>query len=767
MDRHAQQPSPRRGAASLRTDQQEAYDGLLLALLARKRLMVLAGGTGAERTDVFARVIGQVAADGSLVLPVVAQHGMQVEDLVAAAADAAGIRPAGEEADFDALVGELESQLDLAGSGLLAVDDAHLLAPATLADLADLSRAETASGRFVQILLSGAPELERLLSRPALQQAVRDLGVIYRLIGGAPPSAAPQEHDDAAVTPISFARTHRPPVAVAESLPEPEARPASEWTVPPSLGVAPPRRGRAGAWAVAALALAVAGAGAMVAVQPFGEDMDMDFDRTAADLRGKADALWTDAGAAVGAWSRDTFGWPPGGESAENSDALALERSRYPALADLAPATLPPATLPPTNLPLAEPHTGERVAALPPPVQSPAGERPHPRPPAAEPPAPAPMAPAPLVPPLPRSESAPDAGPLPPTIPWATAPQIAPVPLPDLPPPPAAPPAVAVAPAPTPGAPPQNAAPAEAATERVQALVEQARRQIASKRLTTPPGDNANETVQRLRELAPDSPEIPALVAAMVDTYRRWAAYAEKDGNSSEARRYLERALAVSPDDPALRAQLKGETTAAKPEPAKLSPSDAADVFADQEATLAILGQPAALRAALAAGHHDPNKRLENGKTPLMLAAEAGLRDAARQLLERGANANLRTRDGATAIMYAAWNGRDEIVAMLADAGANVNAGNDDGKTALMAAAARGHAGVARALLARGAAVDRAANHGWTALMYAAHAGNEAVVRLLVDAGANPNRTDQMGNSAITLGRQQGHTQVVGTLMGR
>ncbi|HYH39362.1 MAG TPA: ankyrin repeat domain-containing protein [Azospirillum sp.] len=757
MDRHAQQPSPRRGAVPLRPDQQEAYDGLLLALLARKRLMVLAGGTGGERADVFARVTGQVAADGSLVLPVVAQHGMQVEDLVVAAADAAGIRPPEEEADFDALIGELESQLDLAGSGLLAVDDAHLLTPATLTDLADLSRSETASGRFVQILLSGAPELERLLSRPALQQAVRDLGVIYRLIGDAPPSAAPQDYDDAAVTPISFNRTYRPPAAPEPvSEPEPEARPASEWTVPPSLGVAPPpRRSRAGAWAVAALVLAIVGTGGVVAVQQFGEDMD--FDRTAGDLRGKADSLWADASAAVGAWSRDTFGWPPGGES----DALALERSRYPALPDLPPLNVPPSSLPPT-----EPRTGDRVAALPPPV-----ERPQTRPLAAEPPAPAPTAPAPLVPPLPRAEQAPDAGPLPPTIPMpsATTPQaapwIAPVPLPDVPPPPATPSAVAVAPAPTPSAPTPNAAPAEPAAERVQALVEQARRQIAGKRLTTPPGDNANETVQRIRELAPDSPEIPALVAAMVDTYRRWAAYAEKDGNSSEARRYLERALVVSPDDPALRAQLKGES-AAKPEPAKLPPSETADGFADQETTLAILGQPATLRTMLAAGH-DPNKRLENGKTPLMLAAEAGLRDAARQLLERGANANLRTRDGATAIMYAAWNGRDEVVALLADSGANVNAGNDDGKTALMAAAARGHAGVVRALLARGAVVDRAANHGWTALMYAAHAGNDAVARLLMDAGANPNRTDQMGNSAITLGRQQGHTQVVGTLMGR
>ncbi|HEY0836297.1 MAG TPA: ankyrin repeat domain-containing protein, partial [Azospirillum sp.] len=330
---------------------------------------------------------------------------------------------------------------------------------------------------------------------------------------------------------------------------------------------------------------------------------------------------------------------------------------------------------------------------------------------------------------------------------------------------------------PPPPAAPQPAPPVDTTAQRVRGLVEQAHRQMASKRLTTPPGDNAFETVQRIRELTPQAPEIAQLIAAMVDTYRRWAALAERDGAWGDARSFYERALLVTPDDADLRTRLKdaeersrrADSPPAQPdtkEPALPSHTATFAGFAGSADTLALLKAPDRLEAMLAAGAN-PNHRFDDGKTVLMQAAEHGLGAAVGRLLGAGASPNPRSRDGATALMYASYNGHGDVVALLADAGADINASNADGKTALMAAATRGHASVVRALLTRGAVIDHATAQGWTALMYAANAGQERVARLLVEHGADPHRTDAEGRSALAMGRQRGSVQLVQALTRR
>ncbi|MBK3736417.1 hypothetical protein GAY29_25630, partial [Azospirillum brasilense] len=315
---------------------------------------------------------------------------------------------------------------------------------------------------------------------------------------------------------------------------------------------------------------------------------------------------------------------------------------------------------------------------------------------------------------------------------------------------------------------------------RVRTLVDQARRQIAAKLLTTPPNNNAYETVSRLREIAPATPEIQELLTTMEETYRRWASLAERDGNWDEARRFYERALIVAPNTGDLRDRIKaaGEgrvlpaanaatasagaaasgTPSAPPAKAEVRPG-----LDSRDGAIALMHRTDELKRALDGGA-DPNKRVDNGKTLLMLASEQGLTDAVRLLIDRRAKTELRTADGATAVMYAAWGGHEAVIHALAAAGAELDATNDDGKTALMAAAARGHEGVVKILVDRGVSVDRVASHGWSALMYAANNGHDRVARMLVERGANPFRMDTAGNSALTLGALQGHMQVVEAL---
>jgi ankyrin repeat protein len=114
------------------------------------------------------------------------------------------------------------------------------------------------------------------------------------------------------------------------------------------------------------------------------------------------------------------------------------------------------------------------------------------------------------------------------------------------------------------------------------------------------------------------------------------------------------------------------------------------------------------------------------GLTPLAIAAEAGLVEIVRTLLEAGADPNF---GGAT--------------------------------TPLEAAVVEGHLGVVEALLARSADVNQKVEEGFTPLMTAAATGHLELVRTLLEAGAKPRLLNDDRQSAITLAESAGHDDVV------
>lgn len=799
----------------------EIRDGLVLAFLARKRLLVLVGDAGSGRPALFRQLVEHVEADGAMALPVTASVGAEVEDLVAAAGAGAlpDLAPGGEsEDDFDALIAALEDRLELAGSGLLAVDNATVLAPPVLADLVDMTRAETPAGRFLQVLLCGTPELEGTLARAGLTDALRDMGVIYRMAPGggqpdelpsmstaqtaprpAPMLAAPppapeadparedrrgpqqaqtqpqtQPHTQSAATPPAndwgvdrwagdqqpegYDWSDRGPDAMAARGMQPGAMPAD--AMPIGAMRAPRRTGLYAGAALTTLVL-LGAAGAAIATALPGASPD----RALAMI----EESWSRARDAVERTVQGLIG-------TDGPAAAGLHAAAEPRQA--APAT-PPAAQPPATPGVQAGQGNAALPAAPPPATPPAGTltvtkqaatQPSPTAPAqtaaaqtapvqtaALPPAQSPAlsqtataVPAAAPPAAGNAEAAPGAASLPPLEePSAT-------PIPSV---------------------PQSAVPDAEVAQRVRMMVDQARRQIAGKRLTTPPGDNAYETVQRIRQIAPAAPEAAELLTSMEETYRRWAMLAERDGDWSETKRFYERAQMVSPNSPDLAERIRAaseQRAYTGPAPggsgtaggSTAAPVQAAPGLQDRESVLALLRNPAELARTLQGGA-SPDSRLDNGKTLLMVAAEQGLTDAVRVLLDRRARSDLRTSDGATAAMYAAWGGHDAVVRALADGGADLDTTNSDGKTALMAAAARGHQEVARTLIQRGVMVDRTTAYGWSALMYAANNGHEAVAKLLLEHGANPYRMDANGNSALTLGALHGHVQVVEALKPR
>ena len=116
------------------------------------------------------------------------------------------------------------------------------------------------------------------------------------------------------------------------------------------------------------------------------------------------------------------------------------------------------------------------------------------------------------------------------------------------------------------------------------------------------------------------------------------------------------------------------------------------------------------------------------GETPLMMAALRGRLDAARRLVERGAQVN---RDGWTPLHYAATGPEPRLVSLMLEQGARIDAPSPNHSTPLMMAARYGPEASVDILLAHGADPKPRNDKALNAADFARQAGREALaVRL-------------------------------------
>ena len=137
----------------------------------------------------------------------------------------------------------------------------------------------------------------------------------------------------------------------------------------------------------------------------------------------------------------------------------------------------------------------------------------------------------------------------------------------------------------------------------------------------------------------------------------------------------------------------------------------------------------------------DVNAAAGDGMTALHWAAETGVVEIARILLDANANVEATTRLGAYRPLHlAARRGHDRIVMALLEASADPSVVTGTGDvTPLHFAASSGNVVATRVLIEHGASIDvRETVWGQTPLMFAAAGGRTAVVETLVRAGADP-----------------------------
>ncbi|XP_065442356.1 protein tyrosine phosphatase type IVA 3 isoform X7 [Chrysemys picta bellii] len=153
-------------------------------------------------------------------------------------------------------------------------------------------------------------------------------------------------------------------------------------------------------------------------------------------------------------------------------------------------------------------------------------------------------------------------------------------------------------------------------------------------------------------------------------------------------------------------------------------------------AALRPIGAVGVMQMLLKASHKDARlSQDQDGRTPLLLAVEAGNLGVCKELLSTHAEAQLSAREkryGDT-VLHASCRKRDvEVTKILVEYGAVVDCQNDEGQTPLHVAA-------------------------WE--------GDEALLKFFHHCKANPNVADKMDRSPLHIAAERGHTNVVELLM--
>ncbi len=172
----------------------------------------------------------------------------------------------------------------------------------------------------------------------------------------------------------------------------------------------------------------------------------------------------------------------------------------------------------------------------------------------------------------------------------------------------------------------------------------------------------------------------------------------------------------------------------------------------------------------------DPNFIIENSQyfpsrgcaSLLMLASELGKTDYVKLLLANKADPNLKCKDGKTAVVTALEGQHPEAAKMLLDAGADgTGFGKYHRRTALMVAAAKGDIDVVKMLLAKGFSVkDRDEWHESALEIAIDGKASREMIEFLLKAGADPNgQTSPYCTIPLTYSNALGKPDIVRLLI--
>ena len=149
------------------------------------------------------------------------------------------------------------------------------------------------------------------------------------------------------------------------------------------------------------------------------------------------------------------------------------------------------------------------------------------------------------------------------------------------------------------------------------------------------------------------------------------------------------------------------------------------------------------------------------------LVCSLGYLEAARLLLDHGADTEQADEEELTPLHDACREGRVEVARLLLDCGADKDVADKKGVTTLHDTCGKGHLEVARLLIDGGADSDAADKDGDTPLHLGCYKGHLELVRLLLDRGADKEKTNNHGDTPLFDACCEGHLENIKLLLQR
>lgn len=154
-----------------------------------------------------------------------------------------------------------------------------------------------------------------------------------------------------------------------------------------------------------------------------------------------------------------------------------------------------------------------------------------------------------------------------------------------------------------------------------------------------------------------------------------------------------------------------------------------------------------------------------DGRTPLMFAAQYDKDEYFADLLGAGADVNAKDNDGWTPLIYASLYGRSSEVESLLKAGADPKAQAKDGKTVVLFAVQHGSAASIKELLAAGATFEATALKRTTPLILAAAGDDLSTVELVLKSNPDLNKANDDGDTAVMIAADRGNPDTIMALL--
>ncbi|OGN62710.1 MAG: hypothetical protein A3F09_02290 [Chlamydiae bacterium RIFCSPHIGHO2_12_FULL_49_11] len=161
-------------------------------------------------------------------------------------------------------------------------------------------------------------------------------------------------------------------------------------------------------------------------------------------------------------------------------------------------------------------------------------------------------------------------------------------------------------------------------------------------------------------------------------------------------------------------------------------------------------------KVALAAPPAAINEELRN-VTLLHRATNMGYFDAARILIERGADINAKDEYNTSPLAFSILNGHTRITRLLLESGAQIHEMNSHEQNILLRyAVIAGNWEMAELLIQAGMPIDHRDINGFTILHHAAFSGRIDRIRFLLAHGADTTITDNLGRTSAEVAKHSG-----------